>query len=198
MSDVKIDTTAAMEHYRKLDERPRFVRVGASLKELGEDGRYHRVRDPGMTIEVDAPPFVRVKLTGAGARVPMYQTPGSVGCDLHAFIADELWIHAGERRVVDTGVCIELPDGFEAQVRGRSGLCRDHGIVANLGTIDQDYRGPIGVQLVNHGDRAFRIAPGDRIGQLVIAPVVRATFEVVNELGDTDRGAGGFGSTGVR
>jgi len=149
-----------------------------------------------MAIEVEAPPRVRVKLTGAGARVPVYQSPGAVGCDLHA--VEEAWIHVGDRKVIYTGVCIELPDGYEAQVRGRSGLARDHGVVANLGTIDQDYRGPIGVQLINLGPKAFRVAPGDRIGQLVIAPVARVTFEVVDELGTTERGAGGFGSTGVR
>jgi dUTP pyrophosphatase len=155
--------------------------------------------DSWVQVEVDAPPVVRVKLSRPDARLPAYQTDGASGADLHAAIDQEFWLHVGEKRVVDTGVCLELPEGLEGQVRGRSGLARKHGVyVLQTGTIDSDYRGVIGVQLHNLGDRAFHVQPGDRIAQLIIAPVVRATFEVVNELGDTDRGAGGFGSTGVR
>lgn len=141
-------------------------------------------------------PTVRVKLTRAGARVPAYQTPGAAGCDLHAAIEAERWVHAGERWVIDTGVCIEIPEGYEGQVRGRSGLFRDHGILVASGTIDSDYRGPIGVNLANVGQKPYRIQPGDRIAQLVIAPVARARFEVVGALSDTERGEGGFGHTG--
>jgi dUTP pyrophosphatase len=139
---------------------------------------------------------VRVKLTRAGAKVPEYKTLGAVGCDLHAAIEVPRCVHAGERWVIDTGVCLELPAHLEGQVRGRSGLFRDFGILVASGTIDSDYRGAIGINLVNLGPRAYFIRPGDRIAQLVIAPVVRARFEVVDEIGLTDRGASGFGSTG--
>jgi dUTP pyrophosphatase len=152
-----------------------------------------------LEVEMDAPPTVLVKLSGAGALLPAYQSAGASGADLHAAIAEEFWLHVGERRVIDTGVSIELPDGLEGQVRGRSGLARKHGVyVLQTGTIDSDYRGVIGVQLHNLGDRAFHVQPGDRIAQLIIAPVVRAAFDVVNDLSETERGDKGFGSSGVR
>lgn len=144
----------------------------------------------------EAHPPVKVKLTRAGARVPQYQTAGAAGCDLHAAIEAPRWVHVNERWVIDTGVCIELPDGYEAQVRGRSGLFRDHGILVASGTIDSDYRGAIGINLINLGSKAYEVKPGDRIAQLVIAPVARARFEVVGALSDSERGEGGFGSTG--
>lgn len=129
--------------------------------------------------------------------MPGYATPGSAGIDLRAAINTIL--QPGERRLIGTGIAIAIPDGYEAQVRPRSGLALKHGItVLNApGTIDADYRGEIGVILHNAGDQPFGVKRGDRIAQLVFAPVVQAAFSVVADLDDTARGAGGFGSTGV-
>ncbi len=153
-------------------------------------------QDNWVAVEVAAPPRVRVKLS-PGAQVPVYQTAGAVGCDLHAYLTAPVVLYPGQRCVIDCGVAFEIPEGFEAQVRGRSGLFRNHGVEAKLGTIDQDYRQTAGIQLINLGADKFIVEPGDRIAQLVIAPVARAAFEVVDELSATDR-RGGFGSTGVR
>jgi dUTP pyrophosphatase len=123
-------------------------------------------------------------------------TQGAAGLDLRADEACTLG--PGERRLVPTGLAIELPEGFEGQVRPRSGLAVRHGIgmVNAPGTIDSDYRGEVGVALINLGAEPFAIARGDRIAQLVIAPVVQAAIELVDALSESDRGAGGFGSTG--
>lgn len=112
----------------------------------------------------------------------------------------EIEIAPGERRLVPTGLRMSLPDGFEAQIRPRSGLALKNGItVLNApGTIDADYRGPIGVVLINHGHAPFKISTGDRIAQMVIAPVSRLQISDADTLDATDRGAGGFGSTGVK
>ncbi len=130
--------------------------------------------------------------------LPSYQTAGAAGADLHAALAEPLTLAPGERRLIPTGLVLAIPDGFEGQVRPRSGLALKHGIgmVNAPGTIDSDYRGPVGVLLVNHGQEPFVIEPLARIGQLVIAPVTRAEFVLTGELGDTARGGGGFGSTG--
>jgi dUTP pyrophosphatase len=103
-----------------------------------------------------------------------------------------------ERRIVPTGLRVEIPEGYEMQIRPRSGLALKHGIsLPNTpGTIDSDYRGPLGVLLINYGTEPFPIAHGDRIAQAIVAPVVQAAFEVVEDLSDSHRGAGGFGSTG--
>jgi dUTP pyrophosphatase len=145
---------------------------------------------------------VRVRLTHVGSvRVPLpeYQTQGAAGMDLRAAVAEPVTIPPGERRFVTTGLAIAIPDGYEGQVRPRSGLALRHGIgiVNSPGTIDADYRGEIGIVLVNHGAEPFVVEPLARIAQLVIAPVARAEFEVVSSLDETDRGAGGYGSTGV-
>jgi dUTP pyrophosphatase len=145
---------------------------------------------------------VRVRVAHVGAvRVPLpeYQTPGAAGMDLRAALVDPITIPAGERRFVPTGLALALPDGFEGQVRPRSGLALRHGIgiVNSPGTIDADYRGEIGIVLVNHGGEPFVVEPLARIAQLVIAPVARADFAVVESLDATERGAGGYGSTGV-
>lgn len=133
--------------------------------------------------------------------LPTYETPGSAGMDLRAALADgeHVDILPGRRALIPTGLSIALPDGFEAQVRPRSGLALKHGITClnSPGTIDADYRGEVGVILINHGWEAFRIQRGDRIAQMVIAPVVQAGWMEVDELPASDRGAGGFGSTGV-
>jgi dUTP pyrophosphatase len=135
--------------------------------------------------------------------LPDYATAGAAGADIRANFPEPerdlgLTLHPMERRVVPTGLRVAIPEGFEIQVRPRSGLARDHGIsLPNTpGTIDSDYRGPLGVLLINFGPAPFRIAHGDRIAQLVVAPVARARFVPVTRLADSTRGSGGFGSTG--
>ncbi len=146
-------------------------------------------------------PPVRVRVTNRSSHpLPAYQTDGSAGMDLRACLDEPIVLEPGERRVVPTGIAIALPAGYEAQVRARSGLAYRYGIglVNAPGTIDADYRGEIGVLLINHGQEAFRIEDGDRIAQLVVAPVARAEWEAVRSLEDSARGGGGFGSTGQR
>ena len=128
--------------------------------------------------------------------IPKYQTQGSAGCDLYA--SDNYTIKPGRRGIVSTGLKIELPPGFEAQVRPRSGLAAKYGItVLNTpGTVDEDYRGEIKVILLNTGDEEFSISKGDRIAQLVFCRVFRGIFQPTENLSSTDRGSGGFGSTG--
>ena len=131
------------------------------------------------------------------ATVPQYATAGASGLDLHARIQHEIYLQPGVRYSCPTGIGIELPEGFEAQVRPRSGLARKHGITVlnSPGTVDADYRGEILAILINHSDTAFKIDPNQRIAQLVIAPVMRIELVGSNVLTETDRGAGGFGST---
>lgn len=133
------------------------------------------------------------------AKEPLYAGAGAAGADLFARTPESIAIPPGERAKVPTGLAIELPEGYEAQVRPRSGLAFKHGItVLNApGTIDSDYRGELAVLLVNLGGEPFTVKDGDRIAQLVVAPVSRAVFHVRSELSDTERGSGGFGSTGV-
>ncbi|MCA6298505.1 MAG: dUTP diphosphatase [Phenylobacterium sp.] len=134
--------------------------------------------------------------------LPAYETAGAAGMDLRAAVPEDeaLVLRPGARTAVPTGLAFALPDGFEAQVRPRSGLALKSGVtVANApGTIDADYRGELKVILINLGEEDFVIRRGDRIAQLVIAPVVQAAWREVGELDATDRGAGGFGSTGGR
>ncbi len=135
-----------------------------------------------------------------GLTLPAYATAESAGLDLQAAIAEPIVLQPGQRKLVPTGLAIALPAGFEAQVRPRSGLALKHGItVLNApGTIDADYRGEIGVVLINHGDQAFTINRGERIAQMVVASYSQVRWQAVEELTDTQRGAGGFGSTGVK
>jgi dUTP pyrophosphatase len=137
---------------------------------------------------------------GEGLALPAYQTAHAAGLDLVAAVADDapLRLEPGRRALVPTGLTIALPDGFEAQVRPRSGLAAKHGVtVLNApGTVDADYRGEISVLLINHGDAPFTIRRGERIAQMVIAPVSRAQLLPVPSLSATARGSGGFGSTG--
>ncbi|MGI9387187.1 MAG: dUTP diphosphatase [Methyloligellaceae bacterium] len=139
---------------------------------------------------------------GAGLPLPAYQTAQAAGFDIAAALpADQpIELKPGERVLVPTGFSFELPAGYECQVRPRSGLAFKHGItVLNApGTIDSDYRGEIQVLLINHGASVFEIARGDRIAQIVVQPVVQAHLEEREVLGETDRGAGGFGSTGQK
>mgnify|MGYP001145070186 FL=1 len=137
---------------------------------------------------------------GKDIPLPFYATPGSAAMDLHACIDEAVSIPAGGRKVVPTGLAIALPSpDYVALVYARSGLGIKHGVApANcVGVIDSDYRGEIMVGLQNSGESDFTVRPGDRIAQLMIAPVVRADLCVVEELDETDRGAGGFGSTGA-
>jgi dUTP pyrophosphatase len=134
-----------------------------------------------------------------GLAVPCYRSAGAAGLDLCAAVEGELVLAPGERLAVPTGLAIAIPDGFEGQVRPRSGLAMSHGVTClnSPGTIDSDYRGEIKVLLINHGRDSFVIRRGMRIAQLVIAPVARAEIELSSELDATPRGAGGFGSTGI-
>ena len=132
----------------------------------------------------------------AGLTLPDYATPGAAGMDVLA--AEDVTLAPGGRHAVATGLAMAIPPGFEIQVRPRSGLALKHGItVPNTpGTIDSDYRGELKVILINHGGDPFDIRRGDRVAQLVLAPVTRASWLTVDELDETARGAGGFGSTG--
>jgi dUTP pyrophosphatase len=131
--------------------------------------------------------------------MPAYQTQGSAGLDLCAALPEAILLAPGERRLIPAGLRLELPPGYEGQVRPRSGLALRHGLTVlnSPGTIDSDYRGELGIVLINHGSAAVQIAPLDRIAQLVIAPVTTAQFELALSLSETDRAGGGYGSTGV-
>lgn len=131
--------------------------------------------------------------------LPEAATPLSAGVDLMAAVDAAVELQPGERKIIPTGFAIALPQGYEAQVRPRSGLAARHGItlVNAPGTIDADYRGEIGAIMINHGNEPFRVERGMRIAQLVVAPVSRVVWEETDELSDTERGSGGFGSTGV-
>jgi dUTP pyrophosphatase len=138
----------------------------------------------------------RVGDRGAPLDLPRYETSGAAGLDLRADV--DVALAPGERRLVPSGLAVEIPPGYEGQVRPRSGLAVKHGVgmVNAPGTIDSDYRGEVGVLLVNHGQAPVSFARGERIAQLVIAPVVQAELQLVDALSGTGRGAGGFGSTG--
>lgn len=132
--------------------------------------------------------------------LPSYETTGAAGADVRANLPDRasVILAPGERVLVPTGLRLEIPAGYEIQIRPRSGLALKHGITLpnTPGTIDSDYRGPLGVIVMNAGQEAFTIAHGDRIAQMILAPVLQARFELTDNLSDTERGAGGFGSTG--
>jgi len=139
----------------------------------------------------------RVRPAAEPLPLPAYQTDGAAGMDLLADLEHPLWLRPGARALVPTGLALEIPDGFEGQVRPRSGLALRHGItlVNSPGTIDSDYRGELQVLLVNLGAEPFCIRRGDRIAQLVIAPVARAAWREVADLAPSGRAAGGFGHT---
>jgi len=134
-----------------------------------------------------------------GLELPSYASSGSAGMDLRAAIEDDLIIAPGERTQIPTGLIIELPRGWEGQVRPRSGLAWRHGVTLlnSPGTIDSDYRGEVKVILVNLGQEEFRIGRGDRVAQLIVAPASQVVMVEASSLASTDRGNGGFGSTGV-
>ncbi len=134
-----------------------------------------------------------------GAIIPEYKTSGAAGADVCAFLSEPVVIKSGEVAMIPTGLSFAIPEGYEIQVRPRSGLAAKNGVtVLNTpGTIDSDYRGEVKVILINHGKDAFTVNNGDRIAQLIVAPVTQGVFEKTDELDSTERGEGGFGSTGV-
>jgi dUTP pyrophosphatase len=136
---------------------------------------------------------------GEGLPLPSYATPSAAGLDLIAALPADLVLAPGARSMVGTGIAIALPTAFEAQVRPRSGLALKVGVTVlnSPGTIDADYRGEIGVVLINLGDSPYTVRRGDRIAQLVVAPIVRAAWQVIDQLPPSERAAGGFGSTGT-
>ena len=136
---------------------------------------------------------------GADLPLPAYATAQSAGLDLMAAVTSDVTLAAGARQLIPTGLAIALPAGFEAQVRPRSGLALKHGITVlnSPGTIDADYRGEVQVLLINHGQTPFIVKRGDRIAQMVVAPVTQIVWNVVQELDQTERGSGGYGSTGI-
>jgi dUTP pyrophosphatase len=146
-----------------------------------------------------SPAILRLRRVGAvSVPLPAYQTSGSAGLDLCAAVPEAVRLEPGERRLIPTGLIFEIPAGYEGQVRPRSGLALKHGIsiVNSPGTIDSDFRGEVGIVLINHGQEPYVVEPLSRIAQIVIAPVVQVSIEEASELSETSRGAGGYGSTG--
>ena len=156
-----------------------------------------------MTLHTETRPILKlVRLAhGEGLDLPSYETAGAAGMDLRAAVAANaaITLQPGERALIPTGLVLEIPAGFEAQIRPRSGLAFKNGITClnSPGTIDSDYRGEVKALLINHGTEPFVIERGMRIAQMVIAPVTQVTVCEAGETTDTTRGAGGFGSTGV-
>ncbi len=152
-------------------------------------------------------PLIRLVWTEEADRtlpLPAYETAGAAGADLRANLAPAdraagITLPPGGRALIPTGLRLAIPDGFEVQIRPRSGLALKHGLTLpnTPGTIDSDYRGPLGVILLNAGSAAFTVGHGDRIAQMVVAPVIRAAFAMGDALDETARGTGGFGSTGL-
>ena len=143
---------------------------------------------------------ILIKRLSKEVALPKYETQGSSGMDLSANVALSINIEPGKKEIIPTGIAISVPKGFEVQIRPRSGLAAKHNVtVLNTpGTIDADYRGELKVILINLGQETFKIEKGLRIAQMVLSPVVQAKFEEVDTLDDTERGEGGFGSTGTK
>lgn len=144
---------------------------------------------------------LQIKVVNKGKQqLPQYATPQSAGMDLRANIEDSFLLYPGKRALIPTGLHIQLPEGYEAMVRPRSGLALKHGItVLNTpGCVDGDYIGDVGVILINHSNECFEIKPGERIAQLVISPIAQGEWVVVDKLDDTERGEGGFGHSGIK
>ena len=143
---------------------------------------------------------MELKFKSLSGSLPTYATDGASGMDLRAFIDEPVILKPMERRLIPTGLFVQIPEGYEGQVRARSGLAIKHGIglVNSIGTIDSDYRGELKIPVINFGNESFTLNNGDRVAQLVIASYERVTPIVVSELDETDRGEGGFGHTGVK
>lgn len=142
---------------------------------------------------------MRIKVKSLSGRIPEYQTDGAAGMDISAYLEEPIVLKPMERRLVPTGLFVEIPEGYEAQIRARSGLAIKHGIglVNGVGTVDSDYRGHWHVPVINWGTEDFVINDGDRIAQAVFSKVEKAEIELVDEVNETERGEGGFGHTGV-
>lgn len=142
---------------------------------------------------------VRLEPEAEGLELPQYATPGAVGADLRAAITSPVVIPPGKWALISTGLRLEIPPGYEAQIRPRSGLAARHGVTClnTPGTIDSDYRGVVQVILINHGTEPFVVQRGDRIAQLIVAPIVRARFETSESLSESQRGDKGFGHSGL-
>lgn len=142
---------------------------------------------------------MKIRMISKSGRIPEYKTEGASGMDLKAYLSQPVTLHPMERMLVPTGLYMELPPGYEAQTRARSGLAIKHGIglVNGIGTIDSDYRGELCIPLINWGSEDFVINDGDRIAQLVIARYEKVEVELTDSLEETERGEGGFGHTGV-
>ena len=140
-----------------------------------------------------------IKIKSLSGRLPEYETEGSAGMDIRAHLERPMTIEPGARALVPTGLFMEIPEGYEVQIRARSGLAikKGIGLVNGVGTIDSDYRGEVGIALINWGQEPFVINDGDRVAQMVVCSYVKAQVESADELSETDRGPGGFGSTGV-
>ena len=142
----------------------------------------------------------KIKIISKSGRLPSYETEGSAGADLRAYLAEPVTLMPGERKLIPTGLFVELPPGVEAQGRARSGLSIKHGIglVNGVGTVDSDYRGEWNVPVINFGDQPYTIHDGDRIAQVVFSSYLKAEFKVSEEIDETERGSGGFGHTGLK
>jgi dUTP pyrophosphatase len=143
---------------------------------------------------------VNIKLICKSGIAPSYETTGSAGADIRAYLNEPITLAPGERKLIPTGIFSEIPKGVEAQIRARSGLSIKHGIglVNGVGTVDSDYRGEWNVPLINLGQKPYTINNGDRIAQVVFSTYAKADFNVVDEINETERGEGGFGHTGVK
>ena len=142
---------------------------------------------------------MKIKVRSLSGNLPSYETEGSAGMDIRAYIEGPVTLEPGKRALIPTGLFMEIPAGFEVQIRARSGLAVKYGIglTNGIGTIDSDYRGEIKVSLINWGEDDFVINDGDRIAQMVVCRYEKADLELADELSDTVRGAGGFGHTGI-
>ncbi|GHV71672.1 deoxyuridine 5'-triphosphate nucleotidohydrolase [Spirochaetia bacterium] len=157
------------------------------------------MKGPGAINRIEKPVRVNIRKKSAEVTLPRYETEGAAGLDVRAYLPEaEQKIAAGGRARIPTGLFLDIPPGYEAQVRPRSGLASRHGVTVlnSPGTIDSDYRGELEIILINLGEIEFVVKNGDRIAQMVIAPVSRAELREVETLSETERGTGGFGSTG--
>ena len=141
-----------------------------------------------------------IKIISKSGKLPSYETEGSAGADIRAYLKEPITLMPGERRLIPTGLYVQLPQGIEAQVRARSGLSIKHGIglVNGVGTVDSDYRGEWNVPLINFSDEPYIINDGDRIGQVIFSEYTQVDFKLPEEIDETERGSGGFGHTGIK
>ena len=142
---------------------------------------------------------MEIKIKSESGIVPAYGTAGSAGMDIRAYLKEPVELLPGQRALIPTGIYLEIPEGYEVQIRARSGLAikRGIGLVNGIGTIDNDYRGEVKIALINWGDEPFVISNGERVAQMVAARYEKVEFTVADELSETERGSGGFGHTGV-